>query len=83
MVTVSRQMGRIVHIGSDPWGRFTWTELRGGRDEDILEISAYRVSQKMGAKVGPTTAYAQQTNNMILEGNPKLDPRPVLVSSKT
>ena len=30
MAVVVCQAGRVVKTGSDPWGRFTWTELRGG-----------------------------------------------------
>ena len=47
MITVVRsQSGRMKQSGSDPWGRFAWTEMRGTRDEGILVISAYRVSKK-------------------------------------
>ena len=46
MAIVGRQTGRVVKTGSGPWGRFAWTKLRGGRDEGILVISAYRVSKK-------------------------------------
>ena len=49
--------------------------MRGGRDEGILVIAAYRVSQKRGAKAGPFTAYSQQVDNMIREGDHTLDPR--------
>ena len=52
-----------------------WTELRIMRYEGILVLSVYRVSKKKGAKTGPTTAYAQQINNMILEGDFDLDLR--------
>ena len=69
------QVGRIQRSGSDPWGRFAWTELIGSRDEGILVISGYRVSQKKGAKAGPNTAYSQQINQMIQEGDLSLDPR--------
>ena len=52
-----------------------WTELRIMRYEGILVLSVYRVSKKKGAKTGPTTAYAQQINNMILEVNLDFGPR--------
>ena len=75
LAVVGPQCGRMQKRGSDPWGRFSWTEMRGGRDEGILVISAYRVSQKRGAKAGPFTAYSQQVDNMIREGDHTLDPR--------
>ena len=75
IAVVGPQLGRIARTGSDPWGRFTWTELTGRRDEGILVISAYRVSQRRGAIAGPTTAYSQQINSLIKEGDLNLDPR--------
>ena len=33
------------------------------------------MSQKRGAKAGPVTAYSQQVDNMIQEGDLTLDPR--------
>ena len=51
-----------------------WTELRGGRDDDMLIISAYRVSKKKVPKIVHKTAYAQQINSMIPEGNLGLNP---------
>ena len=75
IATVGPQCGRIGRTGSDPWGRFSWQEMKGSRDEGILVIDAYRVSQKKGSKSGPNTAYSQQLNNMIIEGDLSLDPR--------
>ena len=49
--------------------------MRGTRDEGILNISAYRVSQKKGANAGPFAAYSQQVDNMIKKGDLGLDPR--------
>ena len=61
--------------GSDPWGWCTLTELRGGRDQGILVIPAYRVSQRRGTTAGPHTAYSQQINKMVVERDTTLDPR--------
>ena len=72
---VGNQVGRIVQTGSDPWGRFTWTEMTGERGEGILVICAYRVSQTKGSVPGPTTSFSQQINEMIKEGDFTLDPR--------
>ena len=72
---VGNQVGRIGKTGSDPWGRFTWTEMIGERNEGILVICAYRVSQTKGAVPGPTTSFSQQINEMIKEGDFSLDPR--------
>ena len=60
----------------DPWGCFAWSETRGERDEGILFISAYQVSQTKGTTAGQDTAYSQQINHMILEGDTTtLDPQ--------
>ncbi|KAL7524511.1 hypothetical protein ACHAXR_001597, partial [Thalassiosira sp. AJA248-18] len=75
LAVVGPQVGRMQQTGSDPWGRFTWTELSGQRDEVILVISAYRVSQTKGSKSGPNTAYSQQIGKMIVDGDFTLDPR--------
>ena len=75
LTAVGPQQGRIQNSGSDPWGRFAWFTMRGTRDEGILVISAYRVSQAKGTKSGPMTAYSQQINEMIKEGDLNLDPR--------
>ena len=44
-------------------------------DEGIVLISAYQVSQTKGTTAGPNTAYSQQINHMIQEGDTNLDPR--------
>ena len=75
LAVVGPQCGRMQQRGSDPWGRFAWTTMRGGRDEGLLIISAYRVCQKKGAKVGVNTAYTQQINEMIQSGDKSMDPR--------
>jgi len=45
LAIVGPQSSRMKKRGSDPWGRFAWTDMRGTRDEGILKISAYRVTQ--------------------------------------
>ena len=75
IAVVGPQVGRMIKTGSDPWGRFTWTEMRGERDEGILVVSAYRVSQRKGTISGPTTAHSQQIDQMIIDGDMTLDPR--------
>ena len=60
LAIVGKQTGRMIKTGTDPWGRFAWSELRGERDKGILVISAYRVSQTKGTTAGPNTAYSQQ-----------------------
>ena len=75
LAVVGPQVGRMMKSGSDPWGRFTWTEIRGERDEGILVISAYQVSQRKGTVAGPQTAFSQQIDKMIVEGDTSLDPR--------
>jgi len=72
---VGPQVGRIGRTGSDPWGRFSWQEMKDHRDQGILIISAYRVSQTKGTKSGPTTSYSRQLNVMIIKGDTSLDPR--------
>jgi len=75
LTVVGKQTVRMIKTGTDPWGRFAWSELRGERDEGILVISAYRVSQTKGTTSCPNTAYSQQINQMIIEGDMDLDPR--------
>ena len=75
LAVTGAQTGRMMKRGSDPWGRFAWTEMRGARDEGLLVISAYRVSQKKGTRTGTHTAYAQQLDRMVQEGDLTLDPR--------
>ena len=65
----------MTKTGSNHWGQFAWSEMRGERDEGILIISAYRNSQTKGTASSPDTAYSQQINHMILEGDTTLDPR--------
>ena len=56
IAVVGPQAGRIQRTGSDPWGRFSWAEMQGSRDEGWLVISGYRVSQNKGTAAGPNTA---------------------------
>ena len=67
MAITGRVTGRILKNGNDPWGRFSWSLLRGNRDEGILFIGAYRVCQLKGTKAGPDTAFMQQVEGMIDE----------------
>ena len=75
LAIVGTQTGQMNKTGSDPWSQFTWSEMRGERDEGILITSAYWVSQTKGTTAGPNTAYSQQINHIILEGDTTLDPR--------
>ena len=75
LIATGTQVGRVSSQGSDDWGRYTWMTLEGKRDEGILVISAYRVSQTKGTRSGPITAYSQQISHMIREGDTTLDPR--------
>jgi len=50
--------------------------MRGTRDEGILIILAYRASQEKGTSAGPFTAYSQQIDNMLREGDITLDLSP-------
>ena len=54
--------------------RFAWSEMRGQRDESICIIPAYQVSQTKGTTAGPNTAYSQQIDHMIVEGDTIFDP---------
>ena len=75
LAIVGKQTGRMMKTGTYPWGRFAWTEMRGERDEGILVISAYRVCQTKGTTAVPNTAYSQQINQMIIEGDTDLNSR--------
>ena len=74
IAAVVRQIGQMAKMGSGPWGWFVWSEMKGEQDKGILVISAYRVSQTKATTASPYTAYSQQINNMIQEGNTNLDP---------
>ena len=67
MAITGRATDRILKSGNDPWGRFSWSLLRGNRDEGILFIGAYRVCQLKGTKAGPDTAFMQQVEGMLDE----------------
>ena len=49
--------------------------LRGTRDEGILLITMYRVSQLKGTFTTPGTAYAKQLKMMIKDGDMSMDPQ--------
>lgn len=77
-------VGRIAASGTDPWGRFCWTQLRGRRDEGVVIISAYRVCQSQSTTTaGPYTAYQQQYTLMREAGIVAPDPRQQLLKDLT
>ena len=67
--------GRVAKSGSDPWGRYSWYQLRGQCDKGILIICAYRVCQSQLGVAGPTTAYQQQYSLMRAAGFVAPNPR--------
>lgn len=67
--------GRRITSGTDKWGRFCWTTLRGGRDEGVIVINAYRVCHEKGDNPGPFTAYTYQYTEMRKAGIEKPNPR--------
>ena len=67
--------GRIQAQGSDSMGRFCWYTLRGGRDEGVLVITAYRVCQEPSDNPGPLTAFSQQYTALREAGVEKPNPR--------
>ena len=72
--------GRHTNSGSDPWGRFCWMTLRGGRDEGIILINAYRCCHTKSDNPGPFTAYAQQRTGLRSMGLKDPDPRQQILS---
>jgi hypothetical protein len=67
---------RMTGQGVDPSGQGRWSYITlSGRATDVMFISAYRVCQKAGAKVGPLTSYAQQWTMSRVAGKEKPDPR--------
>ena len=48
-------VGRMSESGVDKYGRYAWHALRGSRDEGIVVITAYRVSQESLSQAGPNT----------------------------
>ncbi|KAL3786173.1 hypothetical protein ACHAWO_013136 [Cyclotella atomus] len=71
---------RHTNSGSDPWGRFCWMTLRGGRDEGIILINAYRCCHTKSDNPGPFTAYAQQRTGLRSMGLKDPDPRQQILS---
>lgn len=55
-----RVLGRIESTGSDKWGRFCYTTLRGSRDEGIVVINAYRTCHVKADNPGPFTSYQME-----------------------
>ena len=55
LAIVGKQTGRMIKTGTDPWGCFAWSEMRGERDKGILVILAYRVCQTKGTTAVPNT----------------------------
>ena len=67
---------RMTGQGVDPSGQGRWSYIiLSGRATDVMFISAYRVCQKAGAKVGPLTSYAQQWTMSRVAGKATPDPR--------
>ena len=71
--------GRVKEQGQDKWGRFAWFTMRGGRDEGILVISAYRVCHKKSDNPGTNTAFMHQYEGLRASGITNPDPRQQLL----
>ena len=76
-------VGRIKNSGSDPMGRFCWFTLRGGRDEGILVVTAYRVCHERSDNPGPYTAYTQQYTALREAGVKDPNPRKQVLKDLT
>lgn len=83
LMTHSNTIGRIVERGSDQWGRFSWMTLRGGRDEGILVVSAYRTPHRKNDKPGPFTAFTTQYESLRKLGVKDPDPRQRILDDLT
>ena len=75
MISQGKFSGRVIKRGMDQLGSFTWMAIRGKKDNGIIIITAYRVCQRVGAKLGPKTAYTQQCIKLREEGHINPDPR--------
>ena len=69
------EAGQVKATGSDDWGRFCWTALRGKRDKGVIFITASRVCQESPHNPGAFTAYQQQYTAMREQGILKPNPR--------
>lgn len=67
--------GRVNKSKGDKWGRFSYMELRGKRDEGVLVITAYRVCHEASDYPGPYTAYTHQYTEMTKAGINDPNPR--------
>ncbi|KAL3777849.1 hypothetical protein ACHAWO_012168 [Cyclotella atomus] len=70
-----RVLGRIESTGSDKWGRFCYTTLRGSRDEGIVVINAYRTCHVKADNPGPFTSYQMEYTGLRESGIKDPQPR--------
>lgn len=73
-----RITGRVLESHRDPWGRYSWTKLRGDRREGVCVITAYRVCQVQQMLIEERTRCRelQDQNDTIPANNrSKLNPR--------
>ena len=84
-VTRGTMVGRQEISGGSKLGSFSWTKFQG-KKEKLVVITAYRVTQKKGAKATSgncNTAYWQQVKAMVKDGKEKPDPRNQVLSDLT
>ena len=70
-----RTKGRIVETGSDKWGRFCFTTLRGARDEGVVVINGYRTCHTKTDNPGSLTQYHAEYVGLRETGIKNPEPR--------
>jgi len=62
-IAMGKLAGRYAGSGNDGLGRYSWTQFYGEK-RTIKIYTFYRVSQSSGGKIGDSTAYVQQYNEL-------------------
>ena len=73
--TTGKISGRLEANRTDIKGRWTWVQLTGKKDKQVLVVSAYRVSQSYPREAGYSTAYMQQYRAYIKDNVSKPKPK--------
>ena len=71
--------GRITASGTDEWGRWSYQTFQGQNQRLFTVINIYQVVDKFSNDKGAYTAYAQQRNLLIRQGDTHLTPRQAFI----
>lgn len=71
--------GRITATGTDTWGRWSYQTFQGQHQRQVTVITIYQVVDKFSQDKGTYTAYAQQRNLLIQQGETHIHPRQAFI----